>query len=96
MKVTVNSCCDKVIKLDESLGEIDQWEATKPLFDCVVYKAAAECKLHITCPVPIAILKAIEVETGLAVQRDASLHFELDDAETVEVAQADRRNERNA
>ncbi len=44
--------------------------------DFFVYKQAAEANLHPACPVPVAMLKAIEVAAGLALPQDVLIHFE--------------------
>jgi len=76
VKVVITSPCEKVTKLGESLTEIDQWEILKKHVDCDIYKSASRRQLHVTCPVPLAILKAIEVEAGLALPRDVTIRFE--------------------
>jgi hypothetical protein len=76
VKVVVNSDCENAARLGELLTEIDKWTVFKQHQDCEVYQAAANCHLHITCPVPIAVLKAIEVETGLALPRDVGIRFQ--------------------
>jgi hypothetical protein len=30
---------------------------------------------HVTCPVPLSVLKAVEVEAGAALPRDVRIHF---------------------
>jgi sorbitol-specific phosphotransferase system component IIBC len=75
VRVVVNSDCENVASLGESLTEIDRWTVFKRHQDSEIYQAASNCHLHITCPVPIAVLKAIEVETGLALPRDVSISF---------------------
>ena len=43
-----------------------------------VYLAAARHLKHAACPVPAAVLKALEVEAGLNVKKDATIVFEKD------------------
>ena len=76
VKVVITSPCEKITKLGGSLTEVDQWEIFKKHLDCDIYLTAARCQLHVTCPVPIAVLKAIEVETELALPRDVVIRFE--------------------
>jgi len=40
-----------------------------------VYRSAAKNLKHVACPVPSGILKALEVEAGLNVLKDASITF---------------------
>lgn len=76
IKVIIVSDCEIVAKLGESLTEVDQWDVIKQYVDCQVLKAASRCQLHVTCPVPIAVLKAIEVEAGLALPCNVLVRFE--------------------
>jgi hypothetical protein len=41
-----------------------------------VYSPAAQANLHPACPVPVAMLKALEVASGLALPQDVVIHFE--------------------
>jgi uncharacterized Zn finger protein len=76
VKVVINSDCESVAQMGELLTEIDKWTVFKQHEDCEIYKAASKCHLHITCPIPTAVLKAIEVEIGLALPRDVVICFE--------------------
>lgn len=76
IKILITSDCEVVSKLGESLTEIDRWEIFKKHLDNEIYKGASRCQLHGTCPVPVGILKAIEVEAGLALPRDVTIRFE--------------------
>jgi len=75
VKVVINSECENAARLGELLIEIDKWTVFKHHEDSEIYQAASNCHLHITCPIPIAVLKAIEVETGLALPRDVGIRF---------------------
>lgn len=75
LKVLVTSECKMATKLGESLAEVGQWDVIKRHVDSKVYQAASECRLHPACPIPVAIIKAVEVETGLALPRDVVIHF---------------------
>lgn len=75
VKVVINSDCESVAEMGELLTEIDEWNVFKQHEECEIYKAASKCHLHITCPIPIAVLKAIEVEAGLALPRDVVIQF---------------------
>lgn len=72
--VAIDSPCALVQGLAEELTEVD------PLSEVIVegappriWQLAAKHHLHAACPVPVGILKAIEVETGLALPADASI-----------------------
>ncbi len=76
VKVLVSSDCKMATKLGESLAEVGQWDVIKRHVDSKVYQDASECRLHPACPIPVAIIKAVEAEAGLALPRDVVIHFE--------------------
>ena len=76
LKIVIDSRCPMVTELGKSLVEIDEGEVFKSHIDTAVYKAASSCKLHTTCPVPMAVLKAIEAEVHLALPRDVVVMFD--------------------
>ncbi|UCH35528.1 MAG: hypothetical protein JSV65_04025 [Armatimonadota bacterium] len=41
-----------------------------------VYEPAAKANLHPACPIPTAVLKALEVAAGLALPQDVVIRFE--------------------
>lgn len=73
----VASGCEGVREMAADLsGELD------PIGCCVakggagpVYDAARIHCPHAACPVPAGIIKCIEAECGLALPKDASIHF---------------------
>ena len=75
--VEIKSDCKQVITLSEVLKELSLFEIIKPLGECEVFEKSAKCPLHLTCLVPVGVLKAIEAEGEMALPRDASIHFEL-------------------
>lgn len=44
--------------------------------DFFVYEPVRKSNLHPACPIPVAVIKAIEVASGLAPPQDVVLHFE--------------------
>jgi hypothetical protein len=76
VKVEITSECEKVTKMDESSLELNQFDALKPHINSEVYKRASEHHLCTSCPIPMAILKAIEVESGLALPRPVTVNLE--------------------
>ena len=46
-----------------------------PFGEDIVYQAAKKVIRHASCPVPCGIIKAAEAELGLAVRKDALIHF---------------------
>ena len=73
--VNVMSECKMVEKLGKELGELTMMDAFKRLTENPVYTKGATCLRHVACPVPSGILKALEVEAGLAVPRDVTMTF---------------------
>jgi hypothetical protein len=76
VKVTVNSDCEVVGKMGEELKEVDWlsiWKQQGDSYDA--YKAASRLTKHFMCPIPVAVLKAIEVEAGLALPKDVTFSF---------------------
>lgn len=76
--VKVGSDCEMVVKLGKEVSELTMMDVFKRLLDNPVYTKAAMCLKHVACPVPSAILKALEVEAGLNVPKDVSIKFVKD------------------
>ncbi|MBI5640175.1 MAG: hypothetical protein HZA17_07115 [Nitrospirae bacterium] len=79
--VRVTSECAMARKLGDELGILTFIDAFKRLSDNPVYKKASVCINHVACPVPSGILKALEVEAGLAVARDVCMIFIKDEGD---------------
>lgn len=73
-EVKISSPCEMVKKMSSELKELD-WTGsiTRQMQDSQVYKTADKHITHAACPVPSAILKAIEVEFGLALPKDVTM-----------------------
>ena len=76
VKLIINSDCDMVKELGEKLAQIDLRDALKSQAESIVYEWASRVRSHAACPVPMAILKAIEVEAKMALPRPVSITFE--------------------
>ena len=76
VKIAVATDCEMISELGESLMEAELREIMKQPVESVVYRAASQCQLHPACPVPSAIIKAVEVETGMALPRDVAMHIQ--------------------
>jgi hypothetical protein len=76
VKITIATDCEMISELGQWLMGVDLGEIMKQHVDSVVYQVASQCQLHAACPVPSAIIKAVEVEAGLALPRDVVIHFE--------------------
>ena len=74
MRVEFETDCGYVEQLAEALTEVDPFrEISYRGEGPVTLKLAAEHLVHPACPVPSGIIKAIEVEAGLALPKDASI-----------------------
>jgi hypothetical protein len=76
--VRVESGCAMVQKMAAELGRLRGRDALTAIPNNPVYLAAGRHLKHAACPVPAAVLKALEVEAGLNVKKDATITFEKD------------------
>ena len=74
--VTVQSGCAMVQKMAAEIASLGRRDALTGLLSNPVYLAAGRHLKHAACPVPAAVLKALEVEAGLNVMKDATITFE--------------------
>jgi len=80
-EVRVRSDCEMIRKLGAEIPELSMMDAFKRVLDNPVYRAGSVCLKHVACPVPSGILKALEVEAGLAVPKNVTLQFLASDAD---------------
>jgi hypothetical protein len=71
--------CELIQKMTENLKEVTVEDLFTPHTKNPVFKAAELTGCHLTCPVPIAVLKAGEAVLELALPRDACLSFVQDE-----------------
>lgn len=77
VQVTITSECRQVTTMNDDLSCLDVMDGVLgPMTDSVVYRSATQHLKHAACPVPSAILKAIEVEAGLALPGDVFIKIE--------------------
>jgi len=72
----IQSECKAVCKLGEALQDVDpyrefSWRRSMPQ----TLDLAPKCLSHPACPVPSGIIKAIEVEAGLALPADVTIRI---------------------
>jgi hypothetical protein len=77
VRVIVQSDCEHVAAMNPDLSSLE-WRQTVfgRMNDSLVYQSASRHLKHAACPVPTAILKAIEVELRLALPKDIIIHFD--------------------
>ena len=69
------SQCELIQKMAENLQEGTVSVIFTPHSSNPVFKAAELAGCHLTCPVPVAVLKAAEVALELALPKDACISF---------------------
>ena len=75
-RVSITSECEQAVKVGELLREVDWFNLLKKQGES--YSAYQDAVLnigHISCPVPVAILKAVEAELGFAAPKDVAIRF---------------------
>ena len=79
VNLSISSKCESIMALADILTEVSLQEfADRTVFtDNVVFKKANLCIHHRACPIPCAILKAIEAELGLALKKKVTIEFLL-------------------
>ena len=79
--VTLEICsdCSHIAEIAKRLISVSALEELgRPIHETTPYRVAAESKAHIACPVPSAILKAMEVAAGLALPADVHISVSKD------------------
>jgi hypothetical protein len=72
--LSIESDCDAIQRLAEELNEVEPFqEITFRGEGPRTLKAGARHCYHPACPVPVGIIKAVEVEAGLALPADATI-----------------------
>ena len=75
IRVEIESECTYVQELAEQLGVLDPFKEWNSFFESAVFKSANTCINHTDCVIPTAILKAVNVEAGLALPADVILRI---------------------
>jgi len=80
--LTVESECKAIKRLGTELTRVDPFrEFTYRGEGPRTFQLAAEYCSHAACPVPVGIIKAIEVEAGLALPADVTIKVSKYDSE---------------
>ena len=76
VKLTITSECDAIRKLGEHLSKLNPYhEISFRRAIPQTYQDAMKYCTHAACAVPTGIIKAIEVESGLALPADVSIQL---------------------
>lgn len=74
--LTITSACKSIQRLANGLVRVDPYrEFTYRGEGPVIFELAAQYCAHAACPVPIGIIKAVEVAAGLALPKDVSIRL---------------------
>ncbi len=75
--ITILSECSGVKQMEKELKDIDCMKECFSKFETSkIYQAAANHCSHVSCPVPMAIIKGLEVACGFALPKDVSIHIQ--------------------
>lgn len=69
------SACTLIQKLSGLLNDISLKDLFVPLTKNPIFMAAEQAKCHLACPVPVAIVKVVEVALEIALPKDAAICF---------------------
>jgi len=75
VSVALTSDCEMVNQVVEQVRELDWRDALRERENSLLCKSVFRCIRHAACPVPVAIIKAIEVEVAMALPKDVFIHF---------------------
>lgn len=82
VQLNIESDCKAISRLAAELTEADPFrEFTHRGEGPLTMQLAAEYCSHAACPVPVGIIKAVEVEAGLALPADVSIKLSKSDKE---------------
>ena len=78
--LSIESGCDAIQRLAEELAEVEPFQEISFRGEGPrTLRAGAKHCYHPACPVPVGIIKAIEVEAGLALPADATIKLSNSD-----------------
>lgn len=80
IRISLDTECQMVKKMLDDIPTLDMRAAFTGFLNNPVYKSAAMHIRHVGCPVPSAIIKAIEVEIEVCLPKDVSMTFIKDKA----------------
>lgn len=75
VKAAVSSDCEMITEWGEELGSLDWGQCLKNFVDSPVFQCASKHISHVACPIPVALIKAIEVEADLTLPANVTIRF---------------------
>jgi hypothetical protein len=86
--VRLQSRCKQIAQLASQISEVDFMDIVGKAFgQNQIFLSAARCKLHPSCPVPTALVKAVEAELGMAVKKNVTITLTTDCREDFDCSQ---------
>lgn len=77
VSLKIESDCHHILKMSWGLQPMFPYgEVEAPMGDTEIYKLATKSLPHAACPVPCAMMKALEVAGDMGIPRDAEIVFE--------------------
>ena len=74
VRLQVTSACPQIQHLAQALPQVAAFDLLRrPIQETSVYQAAGAARVHAACPIPAAIIKAVEAAAGLALPRDVHI-----------------------
>jgi hypothetical protein len=77
IKISLDTECGMVKDMLEDIATLNPFITLTGFQNNPVYQSASKHLKHVACLVPSGILKAIEVEAGLNVPKEARIRFEM-------------------
>ena len=78
MRFEVKSDCKRATAINK-LSPVSLHDALRPPANSTIYLFATKSGVSASCPIPMAILKAIEIEAKTALPRTVNVNFEFTD-----------------
>jgi hypothetical protein len=75
ISLSLDTACEMVQGMQGDIATVDRMVSLIGFRDNPVYQSAAKHLKHVACPVPSAILKAIETEAGMNIPKDVRIEF---------------------
>jgi hypothetical protein len=79
LDIRIDTGCEMVKMMEPDLKGSDWKKILRKIIESPVYISASKRLKHPGCPVPMAIIKAIEVELGAALPKDVKMTFLKED-----------------
>ena len=87
------SDCGQIKKLSERLARISLKDIFAPISRNPVYALTEKSGCHLSCPVPMAVIKAAEVAFGMALPKEVHIKFVPCEEETIDPKSLDPHTE---